>query len=298
MKKRWILIAAVVGLAAILGGCQTGQTGTPTEQAGAQAETTAQADTSAETTVQADTSAETTVQAESDETAAVSEVTLYLTRHGKTILNTTGRMQGWSDAPLTEAGAAVAKKLGEGLLKAGIQFDAAYSSDSGRAVETAELVLGNNGQEDLPIQKSAKLREVCYGKYEGAMPQEAYHDAAELLGYGDVNELMGAVMGGTLSMPEAVSAMAETDDTKMAESWETAQARLMEGIKTVADQSMEQGEDQVLVVFHGMAISAVLNEIDPSAQVGELGNASITKIVYDGQDFRIESVNDMSYIEE
>lgn len=44
-------------------------------------------------------------------------VTLYLTRHGKTMLNTTGRMQGWCDSPLTEDGAAVAEKLGRGLKK-------------------------------------------------------------------------------------------------------------------------------------------------------------------------------------
>lgn len=41
-------------------------------------------------------------------------VTLYLTRHGKTMLNTTGRMQGWCDSPLTEDGAAVAEKRDAG----------------------------------------------------------------------------------------------------------------------------------------------------------------------------------------
>ena len=76
------------------------------------------------------------VQAEESKT-----VTLYLTRHGKTMLNNTGRMQGWCDSPLTQDGAAVAEKLGQGLKKAGIFFDAAYSSDSGRAIETADLVL-------------------------------------------------------------------------------------------------------------------------------------------------------------
>ena len=33
-------------------------------------------------------------------------VTLYLTRHGNTMLNNTGRMQGWCDSPLTQDGAA------------------------------------------------------------------------------------------------------------------------------------------------------------------------------------------------
>ena len=29
---------------------------------------------------------------------------LYIARHGKTMFNTIGRAQGWSDSPLTEAG--------------------------------------------------------------------------------------------------------------------------------------------------------------------------------------------------
>ena len=47
-----------------------------------------------------------------------------------------------------------------------------------------------------------------------------------------------------------------------------------------------------------MAISAAVAAIDPNAAAGELGNASITKIIYDNGTFTVESVNDMSYIEE
>ena len=43
------------------------------------------------------------------------EVTIYLTRHGKTMLNTTDRSQGWIDAPLTPAGIEIAESLGKGL---------------------------------------------------------------------------------------------------------------------------------------------------------------------------------------
>ena len=215
-------------------------------------------------------------------------VTLYLTRHGKTMLNTTGRMQGWCDSPLTEDGAAVAEKLGRGLKKAGITFDAVYTSDSGRAIETAELILKNNGQPEVSLQRNPKVREVCYGIYEGAMPAEAYTPAAKALSYDSVDAMMGAVMGGKLKIEEAVTAMAETDESKTAETWETAQK----------GEAAERGQKQVLVVSHGMAISAAVAAIDPDAAAGELGNASITKIIYDNGTFTVESVNDMSYIEE
>lgn len=225
-------------------------------------------------------------------------VTLYLTRHGKTMLNTTGRMQGWCDSPLTEDGAAVAEKLGRGLKKAGITFDAVYTSDSGRAMETAELILKNNGQPEVSLQRNPKVREVCYGIYEGAMPAEAYTPAAKALGYDSVDAMMGAVMGGKLKIEEAVTAMAETDESKTAETWETAQKRVMDGIREIAGEAAERGQKQVLVVSHGMAISAAVAAIDPDAVAGELGNASITKIIYDNGMFTVESVNDMSYIEE
>ena len=42
-------------------------------------------------------------------------VTLYVTRHGKTILNTNHRAQGWPDSPLVEKGEEVASNLGTGL---------------------------------------------------------------------------------------------------------------------------------------------------------------------------------------
>ena len=105
-------------------------------------------------------------------------------------------------------------------------------------------------------------------------------------------------MGGKLKIEEAVTAMAQTDESKTAETWETAQKRVMEGIREIAGEAAERGQKQVLVVSHGMAISAAVAAIDPDAAVGELGNASITKIIYDNGTFTVESVNDMSYIEE
>ena len=40
---------------------------------------------------------------------------LYIARHGKTMFNTIGRAQGWSDSPLTEAGERGIHELGIGL---------------------------------------------------------------------------------------------------------------------------------------------------------------------------------------
>ena len=54
----------------------------------------------------------------------MSEVKLYIARHGKTMFNTIGRAQGWSDSPLTPFGEEGIRELGVGLKAAGIPFKA------------------------------------------------------------------------------------------------------------------------------------------------------------------------------
>ena len=55
---------------------------------------------------------------------------LYIARHGKTMFNTIGRAQGWSDTPLTAEGERGIQALGIGLRESGLEFTRAYSSDS------------------------------------------------------------------------------------------------------------------------------------------------------------------------
>lgn len=59
---------------------------------------------------------------------------LYIVRHGKTMFNTIGRAQGWSDTPLTAVGERGIRELGIGLRESGLQFAKAFSSDSGRTI--------------------------------------------------------------------------------------------------------------------------------------------------------------------
>lgn len=87
--------------------------------------------------------------------------TLYLMRHGETLFNKLGKIQGWCDSPLTEAGIHQAETAGKWFREHGIVFDHAYCSTSERCSDTLELVT------DLPYTRLKGLKEVNYGILEG-----------------------------------------------------------------------------------------------------------------------------------
>ena len=52
----------------------------------------------------------------------MAKTNLYVIRHGKTMFNTMGRAQGWSDTPLTPEGERGIQALGIGLRESGLDF--------------------------------------------------------------------------------------------------------------------------------------------------------------------------------
>ncbi|WP_096440148.1 histidine phosphatase family protein [Alteribacter populi] len=89
-------------------------------------------------------------------------LSLYFTRHGETVWNREGRLQGWQDSPLTKKGEKAAVTLGEYLQN--VPFDAIYTSPSGRTLRTAELI---NKERGTPVIPDDRLREIHLGMWEG-----------------------------------------------------------------------------------------------------------------------------------
>jgi broad specificity phosphatase PhoE len=87
---------------------------------------------------------------------------LLLVRHGETDWNREHRVQVHTDVPLNAAGREQARRLAERLLD--VALEAAYSSDLGRARETAEAVARSQG---LEVQLDRDLREKNFGSWEG-----------------------------------------------------------------------------------------------------------------------------------
>lgn len=257
-----------------------------------------------------------TKEASSEETKPEA-VTIYLTRHGKTMLNTTDRSQGWIDAPLTPAGVSVAEDLGKGL--SDVSFDAVYSSDSGRAIETATLVLQNNGQDKLLDQlvTDKRLREFNFGTFEGMPNDEMWGAVAAEQGM-TIEEWQASMGEG--GFVQTIVSFADTlhqlDEEKLeelgkendvpadevswqAEDYQTVVDRATDAVKDIAATAEKEGHDSVLVTSHGMTIAAFVSSLDAEADVPPMGlkNASVCKIIYKDGKFTVESVNDMSYVE-
>ncbi|QJX81419.1 histidine phosphatase family protein [Priestia megaterium] len=233
------------------------------------------------------------------------KVVIYFARHGKTMLNTVDRSQGWIDAPLTPAGVKIAKSLGKGL--SDVEFSKAYSSDSGRAIETAELVLENNGQDDLEITKDERLREYNFGTYEGMLNEEMMTVVAEKKGL-SLEEYMKFMQknGFYNSITEFADILSKLDKANgeegvnwPAEDSKTIKNRLKKSLDNIVSEAEEDGGGNILVVSHGMSIVTLLGELDKNIEVpaSGLSNASISKVTYKDGKYTVDSVNDMSYIE-
>ena len=88
---------------------------------------------------------------------------LIITRHGETIENKQGIMQGHLQGNLSENGRKQAKKLSERLKNEKIDF--IYSSDLARAADTANEIAKYH--KDIPVHFVEELREKNLGEYTG-----------------------------------------------------------------------------------------------------------------------------------
>ena len=87
---------------------------------------------------------------------------LYIMRHGKTDWNELHKLQGHTDIPLNEKGRLMAKAAHDEYMD--VHIDLCFASPLIRARETAEIFLQGR---DIPIEIDERLKEMCFGEYEG-----------------------------------------------------------------------------------------------------------------------------------
>ena len=204
----------------------------------------------------------------------MTETKLYISRHGKTMFNTIGRIQGWADTPLTKNGEEGIRELGLGLKDAGLQFKLAVSSDLGRTVQTitiAQRELGILGQ--IPYYQDKRIREWCFGSFEGMYDVELFS--------GVLPRINGIVEADKMDFEQICNGVYEADTANWAETWEQLSGRILDGFTSIAENLEKQGGGNALVVSHGMTIATLVDLLEPERPTNlSLDNGSITVLHY------------------
>lgn len=272
------------------------------------------------TTALAGCSADPQSQGSTSDSGGEGTVTIYLTRHGQTILNTAERAQGWSDSPLlNDAARAVPVTVGENIASREGSIDAAYSADMKRHHDTAALIVQGAGASGVEVVQDEGLRELAFGSYEGALAKEAWTALLRELGYSvDVNadptapadaagqnggwqtmeDIAMAEVGvdGTMAALERVSSTPVHDTTFPAEDCTDANERMAASLDEIAEDAVGNGDARVLVVSSGLTISCYLTLSHDTPTTG-ISNVGVSKLEYTGGEWTVVTVNDKSYQE-
>ena len=166
---------------------------------------------------------------------------LYIVRHGETEWNVIKRFQGQLNTPLTEKGMEKLRKTGKKLEN--VLFDEVYTSELGRTVASAEIILNeNNGYKNnkLELKKLAELNEVYFGVWQGLTYEEVFLKYPE-----EGNNYFYNVKNYKAENVEA-------------EKLEDALERFLKGINKILD-SHESGN--ILVVTHGTVFEMFMNYV-------------------------------------
>ena len=223
---------------------------------------------------------------------------LYLIRHGQTEYNAAGIVQGWCDSPLTAEGKAGAAQTGNAAAQAQIAFDAAYCSTSPRTAATAQIILQHAQQPHITPVALDDLREYHFGSFEQQPSRHIHQTIAQTLGYPSMEDWLADYRSGKHSNNQLMHTLHRIDPAAEQES--QFLYRLHRGIQhiianSLADThqgSLKTNEAQnepvapnVLIVSHGMAITALLRSINPQAiPYRSVPNASATLLRYTPSD--------------
>lgn len=166
---------------------------------------------------------------------------LYIVRHGETEWNVIKRFQGQLNTPLIEKGIKKLKETGKKLEN--VLFDEVYTSELGRTVASAEIILNENRgykNKKRELKKLAELNEVYFGVWQGLTYEEVFLKYPE-----EGNNYFYNVKNYKAENVEA-------------EKLEDALERFLKGINKILD-SHESGN--ILVVTHGTVFEMFMNYV-------------------------------------
>ena len=196
--------------------------------------------------------------------------TLYLIRHAEAEGNVFRRLHGQHNAFVTENG----KKQIEALKKrfADVPIDAVYASDLYRTCLTATAIYRPKG---LPLHRDSRLRELYCGEWEDFPFGYCAHIDPE--------------------RNRAFSLSPRTWGVEGSEPFEVYTGRFLEAMTEIARRH-EGGS--VAIFSHGMVMRGVLQRLffPEKDNLGHSENTAVTKLLWDGENFTLEYLNDDSHI--
>ena len=223
---------------------------------------------------------------------------LYLIRHGQTEYNAAGIVQGWCDSPLTAEGKAGAAQTGNAIAQAQIPFAAAYCSTSPRTAATAQIILQHAQQPQVALTPLDDLREYHFGSFERQPSRHIHQTIAQTLGYPSTEDWLADYRSGKHSNNQLMHTLHRIDPAAEQESQflhrlhRALQHIITNSLADTHQGSLKTNEAQnepvapnVLIVSHGMAITALLRSINPQAiPYRSVPNASATLLRYTPSD--------------
>ncbi|KRM10872.1 histidine phosphatase family protein [Paucilactobacillus suebicus] len=215
----------------------------------------------------------------------MSQQTIYFVRHGKTLLNMFNRMQGWIDSDLTSEGKADAVNVGKRL--ATTHFDAAISSNTGRAIATRDLILKQLTVQPNIIEKTKDFREVLFGEYEGRDSDEIWNEIGTPYGYHTQDEIIH-----DKGLRGARELMKAEDSSNLAETYDDVVKRWQVGINHIKEACPKDAN--ILVVTHGTALRTFADYlgVNTIGNYPENGSVSILTIHNGEEEFTSYNVKD------
>ena len=206
---------------------------------------------------------------------------LYLVRHGQTVFNTQGLIQGRCDSPLTDLGRDQARAAATWLRSHDVRFDAAFSSPILRACDTMELLWAGS------YARLSGLSERSFGTLEGTKVSGLPKPMA------DYPARFGGEAQGTLEERLTMTML-----SIMRGEAGGMPGRSDAAIEVGALQPLPSGEmrtGNVLVVSHGAACKAFAHAWREGAQAripSPFPNCEILVYAFDGKGFTLLEAHD------
>ncbi|KAL1504108.1 hypothetical protein AB1Y20_010518 [Prymnesium parvum] len=209
--------------------------------------------------------------------AVLASVRIVLIRHGETVWNIEGRVQGSEDSPLTEKGLLQASATGRRLARMAELHPTIFSSPLPRAYRTAELI-GAELFGGARIQSDQRLSERSFGIFEGRCWPDIQTQYAEEL------------------------ARSQSDPSYAVPGGESRQQVLERALECLHDIAATTDAKVVAVVTHSGLMSCVLKHVlglrQDQPRTFAVPNLGFTELEFNARDeCKLRTLGDVSHLE-